>query len=145
VDPLEAVAGGWQAGTHVGAELVNQPGTVVWNELATTDLDDAVAFYSAILPVTGHAVGEESFRYQTLQVDGRDVCGVYEASGVPPHWVVYFAVEDVDSTVYRAIALGGSVTRAATDSPFGRQATLTDSQGAAFSVITPPPAQPGLD
>ena len=79
VDPLEVVAGGWQAGARIGAELVNEPGTVVWNELVTPNLDVAVAFYSALLPVTGLDIGDETFRYQTLQVDGREVCGVYEA------------------------------------------------------------------
>ena len=45
--PTGAFFGVWEAAAHRGSELVNEPGTVVWNELVTTDLDTAAAFYAA--------------------------------------------------------------------------------------------------
>ena len=40
-DPAGAVFGVWQPGTHAGAGVVNEPGTLCWNELITTDVDGA--------------------------------------------------------------------------------------------------------
>ena len=40
-DPQGAVFSVWQAGTHPGAELVNEPGTWSWSELLTTDVEAA--------------------------------------------------------------------------------------------------------
>src|SRR4051794_4613526 len=48
VDPAGAVFGLWQAGVHRGAEKVNQPGSVCWNELHTSDREGAKAFYGAV-------------------------------------------------------------------------------------------------
>ena len=36
-DPTGAIFGVWQAGTHHGAELANEPGSFQWNELETRD------------------------------------------------------------------------------------------------------------
>ena len=38
-DPAGAVVGLWQPKEHTGAQLVNEPGALCWNELITTDLD----------------------------------------------------------------------------------------------------------
>ena len=36
----------WQPKEHIGSQLVNEPGTFVWNELATGDLAGLRAFYT---------------------------------------------------------------------------------------------------
>jgi uncharacterized protein len=141
-DPTGAFVGAWQAGTHSGAQLVNEPGAFSWNELNTRDLDAAAAFYPAILPVTAHDESEGEFRYQTLQVDGHNIAGMWQMSHdvpsqVHPHWAVYFSVADTDAAVDQATALGASVTVPAKDSPYGRFAGLTDPQGAMFYVVQP--------
>ncbi len=140
-DPTGAFVGAWQAGTHTGAQLVNEPGSFTWNELMTRDLDTAVAFYQKVWPVTANAMSDDpNFRYHTLQVDGRDVAGIWQAGTdvgpeVSPNWGVYFAVDDTDEAVSRAMALGAGVTADAMDSPYGRFARLVDPQGAAFVLI----------
>ena len=59
-----------------------------------------------------------------------------EGGGIPPHWMVYLAVEDCDSSTGRAKELGGAVEVPPTDIPsVGRFAVLQDPQGAVFSVI----------
>ncbi len=57
---------------------------------------------------------------------------------LPPYWMVDFAVTDADATVARAQELGARVTMPATDTPYGRFASLIDPQGGAFSVIRLP-------
>ncbi len=141
-DTTGAVAGAWQPDAMTGAQLVDETGTLVWNELNTRDLDAAVAFYTAILPVTAQDMSEGDFRYQTLQVQGRDVAGMWQMSADAPHdvapnWAVYFGVEDTDAAVAAATGLGATVNTPAKDSPYGRFAGFADPQGAAFYVITP--------
>jgi predicted enzyme related to lactoylglutathione lyase len=54
---------------------------------------------------------------------------------VPPHWLVYFTVEDTDATLQKAQELGGRVLFGPMDIPQGRFAVLSDAQGAPFGVI----------
>jgi uncharacterized protein len=60
---------------------------------------------------------------------------------VTPHFRIYFAVDDCDVAANRVTELGGAVLRAPQDMPYGRHADVADPQGAAFSIITPLPAQ----
>jgi hypothetical protein len=53
---------------------------------------------------------------------------------------VYFAVENTDAAVERAVALGGSVLDGPADSDFGRVAQLADPTGGMFKVISIPTA-----
>src|SRR5207342_2021048 len=50
-DPSGAFVGLWQAARHLGADVVNEPGTVTWNELVTTGQDLALPFYEKVLGV----------------------------------------------------------------------------------------------
>jgi predicted enzyme related to lactoylglutathione lyase len=146
-DPTGAMFGLWEAGTHTGAELVNEPGAFIWNELATRDLDAATEFYAAALGLTSEDLdtGEGGMPYRTLHVDGNVAAGSLQlddsfGAGTPAHWMTYFTVADTDAAVARAVELGGAVRVPATDSPQGRFAVLTDPQGGAFSIITTPAA-----
>lgn len=63
------------------------------------------------------------------------------AEGAPPHWIVYFAVSDVDAALSAAQANGGSVLAPAVDTPFGRMAGLADPAGVAFFAMETDPSQ----
>jgi hypothetical protein len=57
-------------------------------------------------------------------------------AGVPPHWMVYFMVEEADAAAARAGELGATTIVPPTDIPtVGRFAMMKDPQGAAFAVI----------
>lgn len=147
-DPAGAVFGVWQARSHIGMELANEPGSVCWNENFSRDLEGSKAFYRAVF---GYEYGDMStpdFRYATLKIGGREVGGIGEiGSGfpadVPAHWSTYFAVDDTDAAVTTITAAGGSVTRPPWDTPYGRMATVSDDQGAAFSLMSAPVASTG--
>ena len=53
------------------------------------------------------------------------------------HWLVYFAVADVDAAVEAVLAHGGSSLAPAFDSPYGRMASVADPAGAAFMLAAP--------
>jgi len=136
-DTTGAVIAAWQAGEHKGAQLVNEPGSYIWGELATSDLDKSKAFYSATF---GWGWGG-SDDYAEAQVNGRTVAGVMPRrsdipADVPDHWLVYFGAEDVDSDTQKAVALGATVLAEPMDIPgTGRFSVLMDPQGATFALF----------
>jgi uncharacterized protein len=139
-DPAGAVFGLWQAREHKGAEIVNEPGALTWNENMTRDYDAARKFYAEVFGYEYEDVGDESFKYSVLRLSGSPVGGIGEISAtmpaeVPPHWMPYFSVADTDEIIDRAQALGGAVVMPAQDSPYGRMAILVGPQGERFAVI----------
>jgi predicted enzyme related to lactoylglutathione lyase len=144
-DPTGAVFGVWQPKAFAGAELVNEPGSLCWNEVLTRDADADKAFYPAVF---GWAAGRPGFEgapdtYTVWELDGKPVGGMMQMtdeefpSEVPPHWSVCFAVSDCDAAVAKARELGASVVAEPVDMPIGRFAGLIDPQGASFTVMEP--------
>jgi predicted enzyme related to lactoylglutathione lyase len=141
-DPSGAVFGIWQPGTFAGAGVVNEPGAISWNELNTRDVDGAKAFYAAVFDWSFEDMEMEGAgTYTTIVLGERPVGGVFDMSSrdvpaeVPPHWQVYFAVEDTDATIERVKQGGGNVIVEPVDIPAGRFSILTDPHGAGFAVI----------
>ncbi len=136
LDPSGAPVALWQAGQHIGATLVNEPGTVVWNELITDNLA-AVSFYERVLGVTTATAEMGEGKYTMFQVADKEVGGTTPPmmEGVPNHWHVYFAVADADASAAKIQELGGSVMVAPFDTPIGKMAVVTDPQGAVFSLF----------
>ena len=140
MDPSGAPVALWQANQHVGAGLVNEPGTVGWNELITTD-PDAAAFYRTVVGLTTSKMDMGGGEYTLFEANGQMVGGTTppQMPGTPNHWHVYFVVADADTTVAKATELGGSVLVPAFDTPIGRMAVIADPQGAVFSIFQPAP------
>lgn len=139
-DPTGAQAGLWQARTHIGASLVNEPGTLIWNELITDDASSALAFYAAVVGLGSAVMPMPDGEYTVLQVheDGVGGCIAPPRPDVPNHWHVYFCTEDVDTTIATAAKEGGALMADPFDmATVGRMAVLADPQGAVFSVMQP--------
>jgi len=141
LDPGGAPVALWQANQHIGATLVNEPGTVVWNELIT-DNQAAASFYEQVLGLTTTTADMGGDKYTVFQVRGKDVGGTMppQMAGVPNHWQVYFGVADADAAAAKIRELGGSVLAGPFDTPIGKMAVAADPQGAAFSVFQSAPA-----
>lgn len=140
-DPTGARVNLWQAKEHVGTARANEPGTPIWNELTTPDLEVATTFYTDVLGVSWEKMSMEGGDYTCLVVDGRQVGGAMppQMEGIPPHWNVYFNVESVDDSVAQSQELGGNVVAPAFDVPgVGRMAFLSDPQGANFALMQSP-------
>jgi predicted enzyme related to lactoylglutathione lyase len=142
-DPTGAVFGVWQPKSFAGADLVNQPGSLCWNEVMTRDADADKAFYTSVF---GWQPGRPQFEgapesYTVWQLEGKNVGGMMQMSDeyfpaeIPPHWSVCFAVADCDATVAKARDLGATVTNEPVSMPIGRFAGLIDPQGASFTVM----------
>lgn len=133
VDPLGSAISLWQPGRHLGAELVNEPGAFTWNELATTDLAAARAFYTSVFGWGVSEQGGDDADIYTVQ--GNVTCGAHRASsGETPGWSVWFSVEDCDAATATVTGLGGAVLVPPADLDFGRGAVVADRQGAVFGI-----------
>jgi uncharacterized protein len=130
----------WQANQHIGCQRGNEPGTFIWNECMTPDIPAATAFYAEILGMGSETMDMDEGTYTVLtNAEGRQIGGAMNPpmEGVPPHWSVYFNVEDVDATVAKALELGGQVVAPAFDvAGVGRMAVLADPQGAMFNLMS---------
>ena len=136
LDPSGAGVALWQAGHHIGATLVNEAGSLAWNELIITD-PSATTFYEQVVGVTTATMDTGTGKYTLLQAGGEQIAGATspQLPGVPNHWHVYFAVADADASVARASMFGGSIQAEPLDTPVGRIAVVGDPQGAVFSII----------
>lgn len=139
-DPQGAVFAIWQPKLHIGAGIVNEPVSLAWNELATSDAAGASAFYGAIFGWGGDATDTPLGEYTMLMLGERGIGGMRtlgpnDPPGVPPHWLTYFAVADCAATAARIRELGGAVHIDPVTIPAGTFTVATDPHGAAFAVI----------
>jgi predicted enzyme related to lactoylglutathione lyase len=143
-DPTGAVFGVWQAGTHHGAQLANEPGSLQWNQCETRDVAAAEEFYKAVF---GYGVEQmdmgQAEPYRLFMLGDHRVAGLVkladETGDMPPYWTTVFAVADCDAAAASATELGGQVLHGPQDIPVGRFAVLQDPIGAVFHVVTSPP------
>ncbi len=141
-DPTGAFFSVWQPREHKGAEVVNEPNTFSWCELATRDLKAAKDFYEEVFGWGSQTspMGEGGGSYTEWKLGGKSIAGAMEMTdqwpaSVPPYWMNYFTVADCDAAAKKATALGAKVTVPPTDYPGGRFAVLSDPQGAAFGIV----------
>ncbi len=117
-------------------------GRFTWYEIRTQDPAAAAAFYGQVLSWTVRDSGMPGMTYLLLSAGTTELAGLttlpgeLAASGVPPHWGGFVAVDDVDATAEQAKSLGGTVHFPPTDIPqIGRFAVLADPQGAVLSIF----------
>ena len=159
-DPAGAAFRVWEAREHRGAAVVNEPGSLNFNDLRTRDLDGARSFYGAVFGWevldlgARHGVGAAGLRRlpRTAHTRGRERTWPSWAppsasrtwsrasprsattSPTPPHWGVTFGVADADAIAARAADLGGEVVVAPFDAAWVRTTVIADPAGATFTA-----------
>jgi predicted enzyme related to lactoylglutathione lyase len=139
-DPVGAQFGLWQAGTLVGAELVNEPGALLRNDLVTPTPEPARKFYAAVFDFTLDGNPDlPGLDFTFLRrPDGHEIGGIMGDPSAPSsRWGTLFEVTDTDAAVARARAAGGTATDPQ-DFVYGRTAQITDPFGATFEVGSRP-------
>ncbi len=134
-DPQGAQLAVWQARSHFGVGVRDEPNTLCWNELQARDPDAANAFYTAFC----HWRVNQSGDYTEWHLGEHAVGGMMMSQAparVPSYWLPYFAVTDCEATAAMTIELNGTMRLPPTTiENVGRFAVLTDPQGAVFAVI----------
>ena len=129
----------------MGKRTEHKPGTFSWVDLATTDPAAAKTFYGELFGWTAEDVPmSETEFYTMLRLDGDFVAALYQLDderrqmGIPPHWLSYITVADVDATAARAQELGSKCLFGPFDVfDAGRQAIIEDPTGAVFAAWQP--------
>ncbi|MFJ8434988.1 VOC family protein [Kitasatospora sp. NPDC094019] len=145
-DPTGAEFAVWEPRDRDGLELVDEPGSVSWIELYTTDSAAAKDFYGSVLawgsedrPMGGGLV------YSIVAPGGAGATahgGILELqqmhldAGSTSEWHPYFEVEDCEAALARARELGATVIIPAMDAEgVGRLGMVLDPFGAPFAVL----------
>jgi len=147
-DPSGAFISAWQPKAMNAAFPTEQPGTFGWGELNARGVDKAVPFYQKVFGWTVKTtdMGPDSPPYNEFQFGGESIAGGQEMNKMAPaqmpsYWLVYFAVDDVDTSFKAATQAGGREMVAPMDFPGGRFAIVSDPQGAAFGLLKMAPGQ----
>ncbi len=122
-------------------------GTLCWTELATTDLDGAVNFYTELFGWKISKSQNEDVPMDYREYDtgmGHPSGGMYEMNAEifggqeipPPHFMNYISVDDIAASIERVKELGGTVVGEPHDIPqVGRMVIVNDPAGATFTML----------
>ncbi len=137
-DPTGAALSVWQARTHHGIGIHNEPGAFCWGQLNTSDTAKAEAFYTALFGWAAKSGSDGGMTYTEWLLGGKPIGGMMALPKdvqAPPHWLAYFAVEDCVATAALAASLGAKTCVPPTDIPgMGHFAVFADPQGATFAI-----------
>lgn len=135
-DPQGAFFEVWEPKRHIGAGLVNAPGALTWNELASPDPEGSGSFYGELFGWTLEPMQGTDMPYLLIKAsDGRTNGGVRPAAEQEPtYWLPYFGTDDLDAAVAKIGELGGDTLMGPTDIGVGNIAAVRDPQGAVFAL-----------
>jgi uncharacterized protein len=160
-DPAGAAFSVWQAKAQRGAAIVNEPGSLNFNDLHTRDAEGARAFYGAVFgwellemgggfsswalagygdfleqinPGTRERMADAGAPPRFEDVVASVVPIPDDQPDLAPHWGLTFAVDDADAIAARATELGGRVLVPPADAPWVRMTVIADPQGATFTA-----------
>jgi predicted enzyme related to lactoylglutathione lyase len=130
----------WQPRSRHGSGIVDEPGTMCWNELNTRDCIAATDFYREVFDWTAETEDMGGREYTVWKLGERAVAGMLQMderwpAEAPAHWLAYFAVEDCDEAMAKVSGRGGSTLAGPFDTPPGRLAVVADPEGAPFAVM----------
>jgi predicted enzyme related to lactoylglutathione lyase len=111
-----------------------------WNELATTDTQAAKEFYSRSFGWTFVDHEMEGGSYTIFKQDGNDLAGMWhipkdKAQEIPPHWMSYIAVNNLEDMLAKVQKNGATVKMPTTKAgDFGKFAIIIDPTGAHIAL-----------
>lgn len=138
-----------QLSNSVKAE--HHPGKIIWADLVTVDLAGAEQFYSGLFGWTFKNVHDADKDYAIAYAGERSIAGLLQRA-LPAGeqrqagWLTFIAVRDVDKALSLALRNGAkSVSTPRTYAGRGRQAVLTDPEGAVFAILASQHGDPADD
>jgi predicted enzyme related to lactoylglutathione lyase len=142
-DPAGAHFCAWQAAENTGIGIAHVAGTLCWADLSTPDAKRASEFYSGLFGWQIMADEKDKSGYLHIKNGEHFIGGVppsaHRQPGVPPHWLAYFWVDDVDTSAAKAKQLGAKLyVEPMTIENVGRMAVIADPQGAMFAIFNSP-------
>jgi len=115
-------------------------GSMVWIDLTVDNAEPVRDFYSAVVGWSSEEVdmgGYSDYSMNTTE-SGTTITGVCHARGVnedmPPAWMPYFTVADLDASIERCAELGGEVVVGPRTLGEGRFCVVKDPAGAVAAL-----------
>ena len=122
----------------------NGIGAVCWTDLTVPDADRVAEFYRQVVGWTSTPFEMGGYRDYCMNVPttGQTVAGVCHARGLnadlPPQWLIYIVVADVDQSIAECERLGGEVIAGPREMEGqGRFCVIRDPAGAVAALIAP--------
>ncbi|MEI6713546.1 MAG: VOC family protein [Verrucomicrobiota bacterium] len=118
----------------------SKTGLFGWNELITSDVEAAKAFYGAVFGWDSETkTMAPGWEYTMFKLGDTVVGGMFgvtpDMGPIPPHWLSYVMSQDIEADVAKAVAAGAAILKESTEVPnTGTLAILRDPQGAAFAL-----------
>lgn len=124
-----------------------ETGAIGWIDLTVENAEEIRDFYRAVVgwkpePVS---MGEYDDFNMTAPESGRPMAGVCHARGgnadLPPVWIVYFTVKNVEESAARCREMGGKILSGPKGGDeHGRYCVVADPEGAVCALFQPPGA-----
>ena len=111
-----------------------RPGMISWHDLTVEDADQLRDFYQSVAGWSPAPVNMGAYSDYTMSVDGEEVAGICHARGanseMPPVWLLYISVEDLNHSLAECRRLGGSLLTPPRSYAGGRFCVIKDPAGA---------------
>ncbi len=119
-------------------------GSVTWRDLTIEHASQLQEFYQRVIGWEVDAAQQDGYDdYVMSDVDGEPVAGICHARGpnaeLPPQWLIYITVADLDESMRQCLALGGQIVCPPRDmGGYGATCVIRDPVGAVAALIQPP-------
>jgi predicted enzyme related to lactoylglutathione lyase len=121
------------------------PGAISWTDLTIPNADEVRDFYAEVVGWTAEPLDMGGYSDYVMKVPstGTGVAGVCHArgtnTGLPPQWLIYITVADLDASVAACRAHGGSIIKDPTPmGEMGRFCVIRDPGGAVAALYQHP-------
>jgi uncharacterized protein len=127
---------------------IPKPGSIVWSDLTVPNAEALRDFYARVAGWNVETLTMGDYAdYVMVSSTGDGVAGICHARGenanVPPQWLMYVVVEDVDRSVAECTALGGAIVDGPRPMSGGKFCVIRDPAGAVCALFSPPVATTG--
>ena len=121
-----------------------KPGEISWTDLTVEQAEQVRDFYEAVVGWTPEPLSMGTYSDFVMNANGTGTAGICHARGsnadLPPVWLIYITVDDLDHSLDECERLGGSLVSAPRSYGGGRYCVIKDPSGAACALYQPPDA-----
>ena len=121
-----------------------KPGEISWTDLTVEQAEQVRDFYEAVVGWTPEPLSMGSYSDFVMNANGTGTAGICHARGsnadLPPVWLIYITVDDLDHSLDECERLGGSLVSAPRSYGGGRYCVIKDPAGAICALYQPPDA-----
>ena len=118
-----------------------QPGTIGWRDLTVDNAEAVRDFYCEVTGWKSEPLDMGGYDDYVMMAEdgGPGVAGVCHARGtnanIPPQWLIYINVADLDASLARCLELGGQIVDGPREIGESRFCVIRDPAGAVCALI----------